>query len=155
MNMAKWLLLAILALPLMELAAFMAVAVSIGLLWALVLVAAGSMAGIWLLRRAGGAHIARIRTIMGQGNIAAISADGAGGLVLLAGVLLAIPGFITDVFALLIMAAALRRGGLDLFSTAAPPPGDGVVDLAPDQWRQVPDPALEKRAGESLRRSEE
>ena len=65
MNVAKWLLLALLALPIMELAVFIAVAGAIGFLWALALVAATSLAGAMVLRHAGGNHIARVRVAMG------------------------------------------------------------------------------------------
>jgi UPF0716 family protein affecting phage T7 exclusion len=60
---AKSLLLAVLALPVMELAAFTAVTVTvaIGVLPALALIAAGSCAGMLILRHAGGNPIARVR----------------------------------------------------------------------------------------------
>jgi len=45
MNVAKWLLLTLLALPFLELGAFVAVAAAIGFGWALGLVLAGSLAG--------------------------------------------------------------------------------------------------------------
>ncbi|MEJ2624436.1 MAG: FxsA family protein [Pseudolabrys sp.] len=142
MNVAKWVLLAILALPFAELAAFVAVAATIGFLGALALVVATSLFGGLLLRHAGGNHIARVKMALGDGNISALQADGTGSLVLLAGVLLLIPGFITDtVGALLLLAplaAALRRGP----PTRAP---DGVVDLEPEQWHRVPDPSLPRR----------
>ena len=57
---------------------------------------------------------------------------------LLAGILLLIPGFITDIVALALLVGLLRRA----FVGAAPRQEDGVVDLAPEQWRQVPDPSL-------------
>lgn len=56
MNVAKWLLLAIVALPVAELAVFIAVAASIGFGWALLLVLATSLTGGLLLRHAGGSH---------------------------------------------------------------------------------------------------
>ena len=67
-----------LALPFMELAAFIAVAVAFGLLWALALMAAGSLAGVMVLRHAGGNQIARIRVAMGDGGFTALQADGPG-----------------------------------------------------------------------------
>lgn len=150
MNGAKWLLLALLALPIMELAAFIAVAGSIGFLWALLLVAATSLAGAMVLRHAGGNHIARVRVAMGQGlgegGFSALQADSAGGLTLLAGILLLIPGFITDILGLLLLLAPLRRVlGALLGRKPAPTPADGVVDLEPEQWHQVPDAALSDR----------
>ena len=45
MNVAKWALLTALALPILELAAFIAVAAMVGFGWALSLVLAGSLAG--------------------------------------------------------------------------------------------------------------
>jgi UPF0716 protein FxsA len=150
MNMAKWLLLALLALPIMELAVFIAVAGSIGFLWALLLVAATSLAGAMVLRHAGGNHIARVRVAMGQGlgegGFSALQADSAGGLTLLAGILLLIPGFITDVLGLLLLLAPLRRAlGAALRRGGPPPRRDGVVDLPPEQWHRVPDAALPAR----------
>ena len=139
MNVAKWLLLAVLALPLAELAVFIAVATSVGFAWALLLVLTTSLGGALVLRHAGGNHIARIRVAMGEGSFSALQADGSGGLILLAGILLLIPGFITDVVGLLLLiATAFRRG-------QPPTRGDGVVDLPPDEWRRVGDPALPGR----------
>ena len=110
MNVAKWLLLAIVALPIAELAVFIAVAASIGFGWALLLVLATSMTGGLLLRHAGGSHIARMRVALNegmnrglsQGSFTALQADSAGSAILFAGFLLLIPGFITDVLALLL-----------------------------------------------------
>lgn len=142
MNVAKSVLLAVLALPFAELAAFVAVAATIGFAWALLLVLATSLAGGLVLRHAGGNHIARMRVALGSGNISALQADGTGSLVLLAGFLLLIPGFITDAIGLVLLlaplGAALRRG----------PPArspDGVLDLEPEQWHRVPDPSLPRR----------
>ena len=75
MNVAKYLLLALLALPFLELVAFIAVAEIIGFLWALTLLIATSMAGGLVLRHAGGNHIARVRVAMGQGGFTALQAD--------------------------------------------------------------------------------
>lgn len=148
MNVAKWLLLAILALPVMELAAFIAVTAEIGLLGALALVAATSLAGALILRHAGGIHIARIRAALDAGSFTALEADETGGLTLLAGILLLIPGFITDTLGLLLLVAPLRRA-LGAAVGVRPPAqrSDGVVDLPPEQWHRVPDPELPDRRG--------
>lgn len=150
MNVAKYLLLtailAVLLLPLMELAAFIAVAAQIGFFPALALIAAGSFAGVLILRHAGGNHIARVRVALGEGSFTALQADGSDGLVLLAGILLAVPGFITDVLGLLLLIAPLRRAIAAAFGRAGPRTrADGVVDLPPEQWRRVPDPQLPDR----------
>jgi len=146
MNVAKYLLFAVLALPFLELAAFIAVAQALGLLWALALIGAGSFAGAMVLRHAGGNHVARVRVAMGDGGFSALQVDGPGTAALFAGILLLIPGFITDVLGLLLLIAPLRRllAGL-IDRNAARPRNDGLVDLDPAQWHQVPDPALPRR----------
>jgi UPF0716 protein FxsA len=147
MNVAKYLVLAVLALPVMELAAFIAVAAQIGFLPALALIAAGSFAGLLVLRHAGGNHIARVRVALGEGSFTALQADSSGGLILLAGILLAIPGFITDALGLLLLVPPLRSALGAAFARGQPSTGaDGVVDLPPDAWRRVPDPALPDRS---------
>jgi UPF0716 protein FxsA len=146
MNVAKWLLLAIVTLPVAELVVFIAVAASIGFGSALLLVLATSFAGGLLLRQAGGNHIARVRTAMAEGSFTSVQADGAGAGILLAGILLLIPGFITDALALLVLVGPLRRALAGLFG-AGPPPrrADGIVDLEPEQWQRVPDKELPNR----------
>ena len=145
MNVAKWLLLTLLALPFLELAVFVAVTAAIGFAWALGLVLAGSLAGAFMLRSAGGTHIGRVRVALSEGSFTALQADSSGSLVLLAGILLLIPGFITDVIALFVLVAWLRRilsgagGGM-------PSRSDSVVDLSPEQWHHIPDPSLPDRA---------
>jgi len=52
MNVAKWVLCVLLAVPFLELAAFFAVTAAFGFGWALGLVLAGSLAGLLVLRRA-------------------------------------------------------------------------------------------------------
>jgi len=146
MNVAKWLLLGLLGLPLAELAVFVAVAATIGFGWALILVLAASLTGALVLRHAGGNHIARVRVAMAEGSFTSLRADSTGGLVLLAGFLLLIPGFITDVAGLLLLLAPLRRALAAAFGGGKPPQrADGVVDLEPEQWHRVPDAALTDR----------
>jgi len=137
MNVAKVLLLTLLALPVLELVAFGAVAATIGFGWALILLLAGSFAGALVLRHAGGNHIARMRVAMAEGSISSLAADSTGSLVILAGILLLVPGFITDLVGLGVLASTLFRP-----RRAPPQRSDGVVDLEPEQWRRMPEPAL-------------
>jgi UPF0716 protein FxsA len=147
MNVAKYLILAALLLPVMELAAFIAVAAAIGFLPALALILAGSAVGVLILRHAGGHHIARMRVALGQGRFTAIQADDTGGLILIAGILLAIPGFITDALGLLLLVAPLREAVAAAFGRGSGAArADGIVDLPPEQWRRVPDPELPDRS---------
>jgi UPF0716 protein FxsA len=148
MKLARWLLTALMLLPLMELAVFVAVAAAIGFGPAFGLILLGSIGGMMLLRHAGGSHISRIRVAMAEGRFSALQADATGGFVLLAGVLLLIPGFITDLVGLGLLVPPLRRAAFALAGLrrgAAPRAADGVVDLEPEQWRRVPDPELPDR----------
>ena len=150
MQIARWLLKFLLLLPLMELAVFIAVAIAIGFGPAFGLILLGSIAGAMLLRHAGGSHISRIRVAMADGNFSALQADSTGGVIMLAGVLLLIPGFITDAIGLALLVAPLRRAlfGLTGLRRQAARTPDGVVDLEPEQWRRVPDPELADRRNE-------
>ena len=149
MIVAKWLLLGVLALPLLEAAVFIAVAAALGFFQALGLLILSCVAGLMILRHAGGNHIARIRTAMNQGvNFTALQADGSGMLILLAGILLLIPGFITDALGLLVLLVPLWRALNGALGGGAPPARtDGIVDLEPEQWRRVDDPVLPRRRG--------
>ena len=142
MIMAKWLLFALLALPGAELLVFILVAIKIGLAWALAATIATSLLGAVILRASGGAHIARMKVVLGADRMSAIEADATGTAILIAGFLLLIPGFITDVLGLLLLVPPVRRLLGHAFrhvTGARPARRDGVVDLEPDEWRQVPD----------------
>jgi len=139
MNVAKWLLATILMLPVLELAAFILVALLIGFGWAVLLIVATSFAGLLVLKYAGGAHVERVRTALGASSFSALNADAQGSLVLFAGILLLIPGFITDLLALALLIRALTTGG-DVVRR-----DDGVVDLEPEQWHRVPDRQIPDR----------
>ncbi len=150
MNVAKWLLLGMLLVPLAEVAVFIAVAAAYGFFLALGLQVLAMLAGVMLLRRAGGNHIARVRMAVdegvSQGRFTALQADGTGGLILLSGILLVIPGFITDLIGLLLLLVPLWRSVNRRLSRTAPPARtDGVVDLEPEQWRRIDDPVLPGR----------
>jgi UPF0716 protein FxsA len=109
-------------------------------------VLAGSLAGALVLRHAGSSHIARVRVALGEGSFTALQADSSGTLILLAGILLLIPGFITDILGLMLLIGPLRRTLGAAFRGGAPATrGDGVVDLEPEQWRRVGDPTLPDR----------
>jgi UPF0716 family protein affecting phage T7 exclusion len=141
-NVAKWALLAVLALPILELAVFIAVVALVGFGWALSLILAGSVTGLLILRRA---HITRMRVVLKQESFTALQADNRGGQVIFAGILLLIPGFITDFVALILLFAPLRRGLSAFGGGVAPARNDGVVDLTSGQWHQLPDPSLPDR----------
>jgi UPF0716 protein FxsA len=149
MNVAIWLLIAVLALPLAEILLFVLVAVWIGFLWALLAVVTTSLIGALMLRIGGGSHVERMSVVLGPQRASALQSDSAGTMYLLTAVLLLIPGFITDAIGLLLLIAPLRRALgallLKVFTSAQAQRRDGVVDLDPDEWRQVPDAQLRDR----------
>lgn len=148
MKIARSLLTVLLFLPLMELVVFIAVAVAIGFGAALGLILLSCIGGMLLLRHAGGSHISRLRVAMAEGNFRTLQADATGGIILLSGVLLVIPGFITDALGLALLVPPLRRallGVVGLNPGAAQRAHDGVVDLEPEQWHRVPDAKLPDR----------
>jgi UPF0716 protein FxsA len=133
--MAKYLLFAVLTLPFLELAVFLAVAATIGFGLALLLLLGTSLAGLLLLRNAGGKYITRARVALAEGQFTSLQAEGAGGFTILAGILLLVPGFITDAAAILLLMSPLR-GALARMFTQSGRRGDDVVDLEPENWRR-------------------
>jgi UPF0716 protein FxsA len=97
----------LLALPLIEIAGFVVVGRQIGVLPTLALVLAMGILGALLLRVQGFGVMTRIRKEMQAGRDP--SRDLAHGvMVLLAGVLLLIPGFVTDILGLLLFLPPVR-----------------------------------------------
>jgi UPF0716 protein FxsA len=93
--------------PLAELAVIIVVGKSIGVLATLVLLLAFSLFGAWLARREGLAAWRRFELSMAEGRVPTQEvADGA--MILLAGALLLIPGFLTDLIGLVLLVPATR-----------------------------------------------
>ena len=94
-------------LPLAELAVIIAVGKSIGVLATLLLLLVFSLAGAWLAKREGLAAWRRFQLAMADGRVPTREvADGA--MVLLAGALLLVPGFLTDVLGLVLLLPGVR-----------------------------------------------
>jgi hypothetical protein len=64
-----------------------------------------------------------VRSALGEARVSALSADGTGSLSLLAGILLLIPGFMTDLVGLVLLLGTLLRG------PRARAQGDSIIDL--------------------------
>jgi UPF0716 protein FxsA len=102
-----WLLVLVLW-PLAELFVIVKVAEWIGFFWMLALLAASWPLGTWLLRAQGRTAMRRLRAAVAGGRVPTAEAvDGA--LMLGGGLLLLVPGFITDVLGLLLLVPPLRR----------------------------------------------
>ncbi|MFC3206679.1 FxsA family protein [Aquamicrobium soli] len=97
----------LLALPLLEIAGFVIVGRQIGALATVGLVLASSVAGSLLLRRQGFGVMRRVQAELDAGHDPSRQlAHGA--MIVLAALLLIIPGFITDIAALLLLLAPVR-----------------------------------------------
>lgn len=156
--MVKWILIGLLALPIAELAVFILVAASIGFGWALFVMLATTIAGLLVLRWAGFRRIALFRSVSGggiSGLEAGIEANPDGFMVILGGILLTLPGFITDVIGALLLLGPVRNWCAMVLRRAVGArerPKEGVVDLDAGEWQEVPDRELEKPRGNSERR---
>jgi UPF0716 protein FxsA len=88
--------------PLVEIWAIIQVGQVIGPWWTILLLVADSMFGAWLIKREGRRAWTALNTALQSGRMPAQElADGA--LILIGGTLMLTPGFVTDLFALLII----------------------------------------------------
>ena len=140
--MVKWVIIGTLLLPVAEIAAFVLMAAMIGMLWTLLLMLATSVAGALVLRRAGRARLARFRVAVVDTDITGIEAHPGGFLTVLAGLLLFLPGFITDLIGAALLIGPVRRWCATTFRRFVHNRDRGkssVIDLAPGEWQQLPD----------------
>jgi len=146
----------LLALPLLEIAVFVMVGSQIGVLPTIGLVILSGIVGSVLLRWQGFGAVNRIRREMDAGNLPGRElAHGA--MIMLAGILLLIPGFISDIVGLLLFIPAVRdlawgflRSRITILTSFGAgargfgQPGrrnDGrTIDLDEDEYSKSPDP---------------
>jgi UPF0716 protein FxsA len=95
-------------LPVAEIAVLIAVGHAIGVLWTILLLLASSVAGGWLLRREGPRAWRAFRSELAAGRPPGNAATD-GLLVLIGGILMVLPGFITDIVGLLMVIPPTRR----------------------------------------------
>ncbi|MGB3178290.1 MAG: FxsA family protein [Albidovulum sp.] len=111
-----WLLIAFIAVPMIEIGLFIQVGGAIGLWPTLGIVLATAVAGSWLVRMQGALAIAQLR-----GSLAELRDPtepiAHGALILLAGALLLTPGFFTDSVGLLLLVPPIRAAVLRWLSS--------------------------------------
>jgi UPF0716 protein FxsA len=150
MNLGCFAVIAILALPAAEILLFVAVAEAIGLPVALGLLAMTSLAGAVILATAGRRARAQFRAAGAGLTVTQISLRTSGALAVLGGILLLVPGFITDLLGIWALLAALRRW-LSVHDGRRGAPhaaAEQIVDLERSQWRRVPEPATDTKPDE-------
>jgi len=136
-------------LPAAEVAAFLLVVWAVGFLPALGLMILTSVAGALVLHRAGRGRITRLGGTMRQRGIAGVAAEGGGVMFAIGGILLVLPGFITDLIGAGLLIGPVRRRlgaaiGRALRVPRAATGAPATIDLAPDQWRSLPDQDQER-----------
>lgn len=109
--------LALLAFPLLEIAVFIFVGRWIGVLPVLGLVLCAALAGALILRMAGLAHIGGVHTANAKDIIAAMLPVANRVLIVLAGMLLILPGLVSDAIALALLVPPVRRGVITLLAS--------------------------------------
>jgi len=150
MSLVKWTLIGLLVLPAAELFAFFLMAALIGWLWAAGLFIATSIVGVLLFRRFGRTDLDRLRTAFARDGIRALHLETPGMATMLGGILLIFPGFITDLLGAALLLPAVRRWAAAKFPTFArssrrTPRDDGVIELEPGEWHQIPDRGRRRR----------
>ena len=146
-QLGKRIAIALLLLPAAEVVAFLLVAWAIGFFPALALMILTSFAGGAVLRHAGRGTIAHIRVAMGRSGAPEVATEPGGLMLAIGGILLLLPGFITDLVGvglLIRLRSGARSSAAIGRALRVPGAADGpaVVDLAPDEWRSIPDPEL-------------
>jgi UPF0716 protein FxsA len=155
--MVKRIIIAILLLPAAEIAAFVLVAALIGWAGALLLMLATTLAGILVLRHSGRGGITRFRVAVSAGEITATEMNSAGFLTVLGGLLLVLPGFLTDLVGAALLIAPVRRwlgsvfrawfeSWLQTGAAGRSRKDPSVIDLSPDEWKQEPQRKLPRRS---------
>jgi UPF0716 protein FxsA len=95
--------------PLVELAVIIQVGSWLGVVDTLALLILISVLGAWLVKRQGVGLVRRVQAELAAGRVPG-SALVDGALLLVAGVLLLVPGFVTDAFGLLLLLPPVRAG---------------------------------------------
>lgn len=133
-----WLLLAFIAVPMIEIALFIQVGGVIGVWWTLLIVLATAVAGSYLVRTQGLRELSNLqRSFAEMEDPTEPLANGA--MILFAGALLLTPGFFTDIVGLSLLVPGVRRKAylwlrsrmkITTVSPGPPPrqPRDRVID---------------------------
>ena len=98
----------LMVVPILEIAVFILIGGQIGLGWTLLLIFATAVLGAILLRRQGFVVLEQIREDVNAGQVPAV-AMAHGVLIIVAGVLLLTPGFVTDTLGFMLFVPQLRE----------------------------------------------
>lgn len=108
MNIARWLLLALLSLPVLEIYLLIKLIGLLGFVFTLALLLSAAALGMFILRTQGFFTWMRVQQSLARGELPAREMV-EGGILALGGLLLLIPGVLTDLGALLCLIPPIRR----------------------------------------------
>jgi UPF0716 protein FxsA len=150
MSLVKWAFIGLLVLPAAEVIIFIVVAALIGWLPAAALFVGTSVAGVMLLKRSGRGDLDRFRAAFARDGVRAVHLESPGLAAIVGGILLVLPGFLTDVLGVALFVPALRRWASARLASAArqrrrDSRDDHIIDLEPGEWRQIPDQTRGRR----------
>ncbi|WP_370676243.1 FxsA family protein [Pleomorphomonas sp. PLEO] len=144
MRLSPYLPLLLIAWPIAEIATLVWVGGHLGVINTVGLVLLAAFGGLALFRYVGFGLLRRVQVELSGGRMPT-GALLEGFVVLVAGVLLILPGFLSDVLAFLLLFSPIRRLiiasiaarlTVSTMSSSRQSPDDGVVDLDEDQWER-------------------
>lgn len=138
MPVGRLILLGLLGLVVAEAAVFLMVAQALGSLPALVLLFATSVLGGLVLGRMGRRLAGRFADMLSRREVAVAEAPG-GLLTMIGGILLVLPGFLTDLAGLALLVPAIQRRLIETPQFRRTRPGGEVLELDRSQWRNLPE----------------
>jgi len=151
MSLVKWSFIGLLVLPAAELATFVLVASLIGWFRAAVLFIVTSVLGVLLLRHSGRRDFERLRSAVAQEGLRGLHLETPGAGTMLGGILLVLPGFITDLLGGILLLGPTRRWLAGTLTRRAEAiqrrrrDEQHIIDLDPGEWRQLPDQRRSRR----------
>ncbi len=140
----RLILLGLLGLVVAEAAVFLAAARLLGWFGALFTLFATSVFGFLVLGRMGRRLIARLADMLSRRDLMMVEGGSSGVLTALGGILLVLPGFLTDIVGALLLIPAIQNRLLDRPAGVRPRPDGRVLDLDPSQWRDMPNRQIEE-----------
>lgn len=141
MHLGRRIMLGLLLLPVAEIAAFLLIAWAIGFGPALALMVLTSVAGGFVLYGVGRSAISQAGATL-RTRVAGRAGTGLGDDLMraLAGILLVLPGFVTDLIGAGLLIGPLRRRIGATIAARKPARGpENVIDLEPQEWQRIAD----------------
>lgn len=133
--MGLFILLTIMALPFLEIVVFVKVGSDIGAFAVALLTFLTAVIGIWLVRAQGLALLVRAQRELDAGRMP-VAEMAHGALLALAGLLLLLPGLITDTLGALLLLAPVRDLVIAAAARHLAVEEPEVVVLSPDEWEE-------------------